>query len=195
MPQHWYTLSTSGVDVLYRDLVKSITDIVKQCIQVGITTDGWTGPKALGYWALTLNGITDDFKWVNTPLSLMAIPSTHSTKHLASHLLTDLKMFDITKAKTAGLTTDEGGSAPFIAEELNGMDLRDDVVEEQHCACHMCVTAQKHAFKLTFNKFPDFENLLLQCSVLASSFRHQSSVRAPHNPFPVATCFHYSQGY
>lgn len=66
---HRYTLSTSGVDDLWRDVVSSVKDVVGKCSTIGATTDGWSGPKAMGYWALTANGITDDFQWVNTPLS------------------------------------------------------------------------------------------------------------------------------
>lgn len=94
---HRYTLSTSGVDTLWRNVVQSIAQLVSTCSKVGVTTDGWTGPKALGYWALTLNGITTDFDWVNTPLSLMPIPSTHSAHHLASHILSELKTFNISR--------------------------------------------------------------------------------------------------
>lgn len=108
----------------------------------------------------------------------MPIPKTHSVHHLASHILPELETFNISKGKFAALTTDEGGSAPFVVEDLNSDPTRVHMVEEQHCACHMCVTAQKHAFKNTFNKFPDFETLLLQALSLASAWRFQPAVRA-----------------
>lgn len=165
------TVASTHYPKRYAEVLTDIAACLGRADKIGFTTDGWTGPQALGYWSLTGNLIDTDFKWVSTPISLIPIPGKHDTANIAKAIVDKLRPLKVPVSKIAGITTDEGGAAPCVAKHI------DFAIVEQHCACHLCQTALKSAFKQTFLRFPNFENLLQTCGSFASAFRYQSSFR------------------
>jgi hypothetical protein len=167
------------------DAYITVRNIVKKeiegSIKVSLTTDGWTGPRGIQYIVLTCHHLTPNFELKSAPIGFTSISGKHCTKNLTESIRRMLDEFGIPISKLAGITTDEGGAAPCIAEAL-----REDLAEI-HCACHLAQTALRNAFKQTTKEHTRLRDLVASASSFATAFQRRESFRKGFQACQVAT--------
>lgn len=153
-------LSHELLDETYKNKITCIRNMFADCGPLALTIDGTTNQHGKPFWSVTVHGISSQWTIIRHVIACLPVFAKHDAKEITSAVRKTLVAAGFGLERFTAVTTDEGGAAPCIAEELN--------LSTIFCSAHIIQTAQRNAWEEITKIEPFAAMVLSACKTLSS---------------------------